>query len=643
MDNFNLDELMDLAEAYVGPMIDAIYRRLIDRDFALEDPEVVMLLTALINILGHDNRGDRPTEVLLMAANGERGVLDRPNMRVMRWRNGALSGSDLANEPGLGSSRTYQPGEMPMPSKPKPGLTRMHREMNSEATSSGSPLRAAVPPKRAKVAQKVQTNQTMQDLDEMNDELKSTKKELDEMTRSMLQMEEDRDMWRKLFEDCNKKQGREMSQTTETRPPVETNRVTIPDPSDTLGDPVVEQTVRKLIETAGRLVANKNAPGSGVTAPYGTIDDTGRVQLSQTVIRQGISNVTPLMGSSRIPERKVRKMPAKKVSRIIDVKKNNQLKYNFTGVPETDPRACFNRATWSPAVNLQQPPLGTSHLILGDNLVRVLSNLRTSWVTTVMAFGGATIAQLYRMVELMNPGRIPNVMILVGTNDISRGSDEQEALWESMMVCLFTTLSQKFNCAVLTVCTVPMNTRSLTASGRRHNEGVVRWNNILRNLASRNAGRMILMDIEHELRAMDQARLTTDGIHFDSIEGQAWLNRVFQERLDELEAELFDTGVLKKEGTVSDAVITTFVPPSLETRLGTVPAVTNYRQQSSSEPGRRTDVQDRLGEAPMRRTIHPRRRIGPVNPIEETAGTSRSDNRSETTSTSREERPSRGH
>ena len=65
----------------------------------------------------------------------------------------------------------------------------------------------------------------------------------------------------------------------------------------------------------------------------GTIDDTGRVQLSQTVIRQGVSNVTPLMGSSRIPERKVRKMPAKKVSRIIDVQKNNQLKYNFTGVP----------------------------------------------------------------------------------------------------------------------------------------------------------------------------------------------------------------------------------------------------------------------------------------------------------------------
>ena len=387
--------------------------------------------------------------------------------------------------------------------------------------------------------------------------------------------------------------SREMSQTTETRLPTTTGRVTIPDPSDTLGDPVVEKTVKRLIETAGRLVANKNAQGSGMTASYGTIDDAGRVRLSRSVMtREGVSDIMPPMGNSKVPERKIRKMPAKKVSRVIDVQKNNQLRYNFTGVPETDPRACFNRATWIPAVNLQQPPLGTSHLILGDSLVRVLSNLRTSWVTTVMAFGGATIARLYRMVELMNPGRIPNVMILVGTNNISRSSDEEEALWESMMVCLFTTLWQKFNCAVLTVCTVPMNTRSLTATGRRHNEGVVRWNHILRNLASRNAGRMILMDIEHELRAMDQARLTTDGIHFDSVEGQASLNRVFQERLDELEVELFDTGVLREEGASNETVITTFVPPNLETRLGTVPAVTIYRQQSSSEPGQRTDDQD---------------------------------------------------
>ena len=83
--------------------------------------------------------------------------------------------------------------------------------------------------------------------------------------------------------------------------------------------------MRKLIETAGRLVANKNAPGSGVTAPYETIDDTGRVRLSQTVIRQGISDVMPLMGSSKAPERRIQKMPAKKVSRLIDIQKEQSI------------------------------------------------------------------------------------------------------------------------------------------------------------------------------------------------------------------------------------------------------------------------------------------------------------------------------
>ena len=299
----------------------------------------------------------------------------------------------------------------------------------------------------------------MQDLNGMQDEPERTRKELDEVTKTMLITEDDRDMWKKMFEDCNKKQGeeidrlrrdykerservilttavekvipgqspmelltpREMSQTTETRLPATTGQVTIPDPSDTLGDPVVEQTMRKLIETAGRLVANRSAPGSGVTAPYGTVDDMGRVQLSQDVMaKRGVSDATLPMGSSKDTDRKIRKIPAKKVSRVMDVQKNNQLKYNFTGVPEADPRDCFNRATWNPAVDLQQPPLGTSHLILGDSLVRVLSNLRNPYSPKVMAFGDATIAQIFRMVELMNPGRIPNVMMLVGTNNISR-------------------------------------------------------------------------------------------------------------------------------------------------------------------------------------------------------------------------------
>ena len=55
------------------------------------------------------------------------------------------------------------------------------------------------------------------------------------------------------------------------------------------------------------------------------------------------------------------------------------------------------------------------------------------------------------------------------------------------------------------------------------------------------------MKLEHELRAMDQAILITDGIHFDQVEGQACMNCVSQERLVELEVELFGTGVLRRD------------------------------------------------------------------------------------------------
>ena len=126
----------------------------------------------------------------------------------------------------------------------------------------------------------------------------------------------------------------------------------------------------------------------------------------------------------------------------------------------------------------------------------------------------------------------------------------------------------------------------------------------MRNLTSGNAGRMILMDLEHKLRAMDQARFNTGGIYFDSIEGQGWMNRFFQDQLDELEVKIFDLGVLRVEEAVNEPAISTFVPPNLETSLGSVTAVPRVLQ-SSNEQGHRSNVLDRLGEAPVRRTIHP--------------------------------------
>ena len=120
----------------------------------------------------------------------------------------------------------------------------------------------------------------MQDLNGTIEELEKTRRELGEMTKTIISTEEDGDMWKRLFEDCNKKQGeekerlrreykerserraltkavekviptrniprwqspmefltpRDLNQTRETRLPATTGRVTISDASDTLGE-----------------------------------------------------------------------------------------------------------------------------------------------------------------------------------------------------------------------------------------------------------------------------------------------------------------------------------------------------------------------------------------------------------------------
>ena len=96
------NELMEFLSASLGVTLDEIYQRLIDCDFTREDPGLAMFVVALLNALGQEGRGNRPTEVVLMLAFGESGTAERGRNRLMRWRRGEMSGHDLAREPGLG-------------------------------------------------------------------------------------------------------------------------------------------------------------------------------------------------------------------------------------------------------------------------------------------------------------------------------------------------------------------------------------------------------------------------------------------------------------------------------------------------------------------------------------------------------------
>ena len=181
MDNFDLNESMNLKEAYVGPMIDAIYHRLMERDFSMEHPEVVILLAALPNILGHDNRGDR-----LWTTKSTRPSKHQGN-EAEKW---ALSGRVLANYCEVQGPTNLVKYYFRSSLGPFRGI---HQEFSSEAASSSSQLRAAVLPKRRRVEEEVQTNETVKDLNE-------TKDELERMRKTLLRTEEEREMCRGLFE-----------------------------------------------------------------------------------------------------------------------------------------------------------------------------------------------------------------------------------------------------------------------------------------------------------------------------------------------------------------------------------------------------------------------------------------------------------
>ena len=61
------------------------------------------------------------------------------------------------------------------------------------------------------------------------------------------------------------------------------------------------------------------------------------------------------------------------------------------------PRACLNGMTWNPAAIHQSVPTGSQHLIIGDSLVRDLIQVLVGGQTTVISFGGASVAQVIKM------------------------------------------------------------------------------------------------------------------------------------------------------------------------------------------------------------------------------------------------------
>ena len=105
---------------------------------------------------------------------------------------------------------------------------------------------------------------------------------------------------------------------------------------------------------------------------------------------------------------------------MICFRRNLLTRYQFTQVAAEHPRACLNDMSWKPATSDQVIPPGSPHLIIGDSLVRDLNEIFVYGQTTTLSFGGASVAQVIKMMEFQSEDHLDTLVIMLGTNDVLR-------------------------------------------------------------------------------------------------------------------------------------------------------------------------------------------------------------------------------
>ena len=194
--------------------------------------------------------------------------------------------------------------------------------------------------------------------------------------------------------------------------------------------------------------------------------------------------------------------------------------------------------SWNPATIHQPLPTGSQHLITGDNLVSDMTEIIVVGLTTAASFGGASVAQVIKMMELQKNDWVDTLTLMIGTNVMSRNPVTLVAKWEPLLVCLLIELKEKYRTSLVALCTIPLNPDSGSPIADFMKGNVTRWNAMVRNLIAENSNELRLMDIESAMRMVDYRALRRDRIPVNNKQGRQLINETFQTKIEVMEAEL---------------------------------------------------------------------------------------------------------
>ena len=221
----------------------------------------------------------------------------------------------------------------------------------------------------------------------------------------------------KAQELCAPREPEAPQQTSQSAP---SPRNMIPDPSDTYLAPQFQESFNQV----ARATMNEINRTTGRTL--------GRFVASQRLDRSS-------SGSERVPRDIVLTGTTHggttQKSRVVDIRKDLTVHNQFVQVAAEHPRACLNGMGWKSAISNQAIPPGSRHLFVGDSLVRDLNEIFVNGQTTVLSFGGASVAQVIQMMEIQGEDHLDTLVIMLGTIDVSRAPVTPEGKLEPLLVC----------------------------------------------------------------------------------------------------------------------------------------------------------------------------------------------------------------
>ena len=240
-----------------------------------------------------------------------------------------------------------------------------------------------------------------------------------------------------------------------------------------------------------------------------------------------------------------REQPVRSVV-ISSYKKNTEKRYHRhnrldCSAEQKARRDCFHDAAWVEYLAPPRVPEGAVHLIIGDSLVRVLTRIQSHWQTGILSFAGAATPQMLATLEMLGMTKMYTVTLMIGTNDVSRREARKITRLHDKMSCLLEELRIQMDPILLTVCTVPYN-MMFDQHALEMNEKVRNLNKVIRDIHRKSVLPVRLLDVAERMEKKGFPEDTSnDGIHFDRPRGAEWLNDVFQEHINTLEADLLET------------------------------------------------------------------------------------------------------